>query len=95
MNMSMFALNSDFLQELLCLTQAIQLYTESVQGGIPQRNANPPGILFLLLNAKVFLGIDDLLMRLLMVELLSPMHWRRLVAMGDAAPTKNAMLHSL
>ena len=37
MNMSMFALNSDFLQELLCLTQAIRLYTESVQGGIPQR----------------------------------------------------------
>ena len=65
MNMSMFALNSDFLQELLCLTQAIQLYTESVQGGIPQRNANPPGILFLLLNANAFLGIDDLPMALI------------------------------
>lgn len=63
------------------MTQAIQLYTESVQGGIPQRIANPPGILFLLLNAKVFLGIDDLLMCLLMVELLSPMDWRSVAMM--------------
>jgi hypothetical protein len=45
--------------------KAIQLYTESVQGGIPQRNVNPPGILFLLLNANAFLGIDDLPMALI------------------------------
>ena len=44
--------NKKFLaspQELLRLTQVIQLYTESVQGGIPQRIGKLQGILFLLL----------------------------------------------
>jgi hypothetical protein len=71
------------------------VYTESVQGGIPQgigksaRKSIPP------VNMPRFLALTTSLCVYLMIELFASVALDKPRSYGDAAPRKNAILHAL